>query len=103
MSKFRAAYTALNSASPRSEVLTVLVSLITGKCSSSGPRIELTYVLVAQKDELDAANRAALVQTVIDDIALLARGSRQSRLTVKGAVMHTHWFSPSVLNIRLHF
>ena len=87
MSRFRAAYTALNASSPRSEVLSVLVSLITGKSGGTRPWIALTSCIIAQKDELDDDNRAALVQSIIDDLTLLAKGSKQSRLTSKGAAL----------------
>lgn len=42
---------------------------------------------IAGRDDVDHTNRAALVQAIIDDLALLAKGSsgsKQNRLTVRG-------------------
>lgn len=93
MSRFREAYTALNPSSPRTEVLSVLVSIITGLCFLVANRcvsIVLTRFSIAQKDDIDDTNRAALVQSIIDDLTSLAKGSKQSRLTTKGTLQYEH-------------
>ncbi|KAI0643590.1 guanine nucleotide exchange factor [Trametes meyenii] len=70
MSRFLSAYTALSSASPRSEVAQVLQSITN-----------------AHSLQIDDAKRGELIQTIIDDLTKSnANGGKKSRLSSKDAV-----------------